>query len=65
MNDYKEVKFDQIAYNNAYSKDHYDKITIVVPKGTKGKFKETAKKSGLSVTQYILKAVEFYEKYKE
>lgn len=65
MEDYREVKFDQIAYNNAYAKEHYDKITIVVPKGTKGKFKDAAKESKLSVTQYILQAVEFFEQHKE
>lgn len=63
MEDYREVKFDQFAYNNAYAKEHYDRITIVVPKGDKDKFKIAAKDLNLSVTQYILQAVEFFEQH--
>ncbi len=63
MSDYREVKFDPITYTNAYAKEHYDKITIVAPKGTKASFQTTAKAQGLSVTQYVLNAVKFYEQY--
>ena len=60
----KKEKFDANAYISNYTKEHYDKITIVAPKGTKANYKNVAKSEGLSVSQYIIGAVKFYKKNK-
>ena len=62
---YKEVGFNQVAYQNKYNKEHYDRFCTVFPKGSKELIKERAKKSGLSVPKYLLQASDFYESQKE
>ena len=59
------IKFNQNTYINAYSKEHYDRVTILLPKGDKEKLKEVAKSNNMTVTQYLLMTKDFYEKYKE
>ena len=61
----KKEKFDPLKYVSEYTKEHYDKITIIAPKGTKENYKNIAKSEGLSVSQYIMGAVKFYEKNKD
>lgn len=41
-----------------YNDRNYEKLTIMVPKGTKEKWKSLAKAKGISVTKLILEAVE-------
>lgn len=60
-----DTKFNQIKYQAEYNKQHYDTVAINVPKGMKDQIKEYAKAENLSVTKYILKTIEFYEKGKE
>lgn len=62
---YREVGFNQVEYQNKYNKDHYDRFCIVFPKGSKELIKERAKKSGLSISKYLLQASDFYESQKE
>jgi len=64
MNDFREVKFDKNAYHKEYTKEHYDRVVALVPKGTKEIIKERGKSCGLTMTQYLLMTMEFYEKYK-
>lgn len=60
----KNTKFDPLKYVSEYTKEHYDRIMITAPKGTKEIYKNVAKSEGLSVSQYIIGAVKFYEKSK-
>lgn len=61
----KNTKFDPLKYVANYTKEHYDKITIIAPKGTKQNVMKNAKDSGMSASKYILGAIEFYEKNKD
>lgn len=61
----KKTKFDPLKYVSEYTKEHYDRIMITAPKGTKQNVMKSAKDSGLSVSKYILGAIEFYEKNKD
>lgn len=54
-------KFDKFTYNNAYTKNHYDRIVILVPKGRRDILKQNAKSKGVTMNQYINSAIEFYE----
>lgn len=58
----KKEKFDPLKYVSNYTKEHYDKITIIAPKGTKESVMKSAKDSGMSASKYILGAIKFYEK---
>ena len=54
-----DTSFNSVVYRNKYSKDHYDRITICVPAGTKVRMQERAAELGLiskgrpSVTAYL------------
>lgn len=49
---YKE-KSDAIRYNNEYNKQAYDRISVLVPKGTKEQIQTAAKENGESVNGFI------------
>lgn len=53
-----EKKFNQIAYQNNYKREKYDKIEVIVPKGEKDKIKQAAKEAELSLSAYIYQAVQ-------
>lgn len=58
---YSERKFDranQIQYNTDYQKDHYDRLSILLPKGYREKVKAAAEREGLSNAQYIKKLID-------
>lgn len=57
----KKEKFDANVYISNYTKEHYDKITIIAPKGTKQSVMKSARDSGMSASKYILGAIKFYE----
>lgn len=59
----KTRKFDATVYLANYTKEHYDKITIIAPKGKKPELQAKAKARGLSTTQYILMAIDFFESH--
>ena len=46
-------EFNQIAYQNNYIKEKYDRINLTVPKGKKEKIKKKAAAAGKSVNEYI------------
>ena len=46
------------AYVNKYQKEKYDRITVMADKGKKEKYKEAAKKEGLSLSSFIMKCVD-------
>ena len=61
----KTKKFDANEYISKYAKEHYDRITITAPKGTKTDIQKKSKDDGLSASQYILGAIKFYEDHRE
>ena len=57
------MAYEKIKYNNAYNKENYDRITVMVPKGEKDEWKALAKKKGLSLTEMVRLAVaDYFEK---
>lgn len=46
------------AVKNRYNCKAYDRIAVVVPKGRKAIIQAAAEKSGLSLSAYIVKAIE-------
>lgn len=55
-------KFDQTKYQNQYTKAHYDLIQICVPKDEhlKERIKPLADQENMSVSQWILRAINKY-----
>lgn len=49
----KKTEFNQIAYQNEYIKEKYDRINLLVPKGKKEKIRKAAEEAGKSVNEYI------------
>lgn len=54
------MSFDQIKYSNAYNRENYDKISVMVPKGEREKWKTLAKRQGISVSEMVRRAVADY-----
>ena len=50
--------FDQVKYQNDYIRENYDRIRLAFPKGEKAAIKEAARKEGVSMSEYILAAVD-------
>lgn len=46
-------KFDQIKYQNDYNKAKYDRISLMVPKGSKEDLKAHAQAKGKSLNEYL------------
>ena len=47
-------KFDQIQYVRDYNAEHYERFTLLMPKGIKDELKAKAKAEGKSLSSYIL-----------
>lgn len=62
MSDTTKEKFNPRKYLAQYTKEHYDRITITAPKGKKADVMEKAKSKGLSASQYILMALDYFER---
>jgi len=45
---------DRTEYKNAYQKEHYDRINIVLPKGMKDKIREVSESMDASMSEYIM-----------
>lgn len=52
------MSFDQGQYANEYTKQHYDTIRALVPKGKAAEIKQAATLKGLSTSQYMVEALE-------
>lgn len=50
-------KTDTVRYNNNFTKEHYDRINLTLPKGQKAKVKAEAEEQAESVNCYISKAI--------
>ena len=53
-----QKEFNQIAYQNDYIKEKYDRINLTVPKGRKVEIKKKAEAAGKSVNEYINDLIE-------
>ena len=49
----KDVNFDQIAYQNQYNKENYDRVTVMLPKGQKELLRTYAKEKNMSLNAFI------------
>lgn len=49
-----DKKFNQYEYQNAYNKEKYDRVTILVPSGKKNILKQMASEAGMSMNEFIL-----------
>lgn len=58
----KSTKFDPVKYKNDYSTEHYERFTLLMPKGMKDELKSKAKAEGKSLSSYILDIVNKYGK---
>ena len=47
----------RMMYTNSYIKEHYDRIMLLLPKGTKLELKSRADKEGISVNRLILNLI--------
>ena len=45
------------TYVNWYNSQNYDKVTIMVPKGTRENIRKEANKNGLSVNEFLRKLI--------
>lgn len=46
-------KFSKFDYNNEYAAEHYDRITILLPKGRKDKIKKYCQNKKISMSEFI------------
>lgn len=51
-------KFDKQAYDNKYISEHYDRINMVFPPGTKEILKARAAAQGISISAYVRQLIE-------
>jgi len=52
-----DKKFDSVKYRNQFEREHYDRLTILVPKGKKEVIKKAAADSGMSMSELIMDAL--------
>lgn len=50
--------YDKQKYNSEYTKNNYDKIMVLLPKGRKAEIKRLATQKGITMTQVFVRAVE-------
>lgn len=57
--DNKEIKFNKSEYDNAYIKNHYDRINLLFIKGTKDKLNKHCKEYGYkSISSFVNEAID-------
>lgn len=50
-------EFNKAQYDSQYAKNNYDRLNILVPKGTKDKWKTIAAEQGKSLNAFVVDAV--------
>ena len=55
--DNQKKPFNQTEYINAFNKEHYDIVRIVLPKGERDKLKVHAKEKGMSLSAWVCQAI--------
>lgn len=53
-----EKEFNQIAYQNDYIKEKYDRVNLTLPKGKKEAVRQAAQALGQSVNEFINAAID-------
>ena len=53
-----EAQANNTAYRNEYERQHYDRITILLPKGKKKDLQEYAEANGKTVSRLIIDLLE-------
>jgi len=48
-----ETKKQAYKYINAFQKENYDRINLLVPKGAKEKYAAMAKERGMSISEFF------------
>lgn len=51
-------KANTIKYNNEFNRQAYDRVSLILPKGTKEEIKEHAESRGESLNSFIKRAIE-------
>lgn len=44
---------DRIKYKNKHSKEHYDRINLIIPKGQKDNIRRVADEMDMSISEYV------------
>ena len=44
-------------YVNQYNKDHYDRLIVLVPKGSLGEIRKEALKEGISASEFVRRLI--------
>lgn len=57
------MAFDQQSYITSYCREHYDRVSIWLPKGYRERLKKLAGDSGMSMAEYMKKVIEKEEKF--
>ncbi len=52
------MAFNKFGYINAYVKEKYDRISLILPKGGKDRLQQAARAAGLSASAYIVYLLE-------
>lgn len=47
-------KYDKIKYNNQYNKEHYARLTFLVPKDEKQEIKDYCAARGVSINSFVV-----------
>lgn len=50
--------YDKIKYNNAFNKEKYDRISLMVKSGKKAVIKSKAEELGMKTNEFINKAID-------
>lgn len=50
--------FNKNQYSSAYTKENYDRVLVLVPKGRKADIKKLAEQKGITTTQLVIRALE-------
>lgn len=56
------MTFNQKEYINKYKKEHYSKLSVDLSKEDKEKLINICKEKGITIKQFILNAINRYEK---
>ena len=56
------MAFDQNQYINDWKRRNYDEVRVLIPKGKKETIEKMAKVKGLSVSRFIVEALENHYK---
>jgi uncharacterized protein (DUF1778 family) len=51
-------KEDELSYIAKYQKDHYDRITVMAPKGKKEELRKAAELKNMKLSAFVLDCIE-------